>query len=115
MYGAGTIWPAGFSLDGTARDLICDWENRARRLVAEFRADTAHDPADIGMQELVRDLLRNSTSFARFWNDHAVLAREGGVRLFNHPEDGALRYEQITLVPAAHPDHKLVVLMPKPP
>lgn len=99
-------------LDATARGFIRDWENRARRLLAEFRADTAHDSGEPGIQALVHDLLRDSTSFAQFWNDHAVLAREGGARVFNHPKDGMLRYGQITLVPAAHPDHKLVILLP---
>jgi transcriptional regulator with XRE-family HTH domain len=102
-------------LDATARDFISDWENRARRLLAEFRADTAHDPEDAGMQDLVRDLLSRSPPFARFWNDHAVLAREGGTRIFNHPKDGTLRYQQLTLVPAAHPDRKLVMLLPQLP
>lgn len=100
-------------LDASARDFICDWENRAQRLLAEFRADTAHDPEDPAMQALVDGLLRGSPAFARFWNTHAVLAREGGLRMFNHPEDGALRYEQITLIPAVHPDHKLVMLLPE--
>jgi transcriptional regulator with XRE-family HTH domain len=100
-------------LDPTARDFISDWENRARRLLAEFRADTAHNPDDPAMRELVGNLLRTSPSFARFWNSHAVLAREGGARRFSHPQDGTLQYEQITLVPAAHQDHKLVMLLPK--
>jgi transcriptional regulator with XRE-family HTH domain len=100
-------------LDPTARDFICDWENRARRLLAEFRADTAHNPEDADMQGLVGELQRSSPSFARFWNNHAVLAREGGRRMFNHPEDGSLQYEQITLVPANHPDHKVVMLLPQ--
>jgi transcriptional regulator with XRE-family HTH domain len=99
-------------LDPTASDFIFDWENRARRLLAEFRADTAHNSDDATMQALVGDLLQCSASFARFWNSHAVLAREGGTRVFNHPQDGTLHYEQITLVPAAHPDHKLVMLLP---
>ena len=99
-------------LDASARDFIWDWENRARRLLAEFRADTAHNPDDAGMQELIRDLLRSSAAFARLWHDHAVLAREGGTRRFNHPRDGVLQYQQITLVPATHADHKLVMLLP---
>lgn len=102
-------------LGATARDFIYDWDNRARRLIAEFRADTAHDPDDPGMRALVHDLLRESASFARFWNEHAVLAREGGRRRFNHPQDGAVGYEQVTLVPTAHPDHKLVMLLPDEP
>jgi transcriptional regulator with XRE-family HTH domain len=98
-------------LDPGARRFICDWEDRARRLLAEFRADTAHDPGDAAMQALIAALRRDSPDFARFWTEHAVLAREGGTRMFEHPRDGVLRYRQITLVPATHPDHKLVMLL----
>lgn len=100
-------------LHEAARRFIQDWEERARRLLAEFRADTGHNPDDPAMDELVRDLRRRSPDFAMFWNDHAVLAREGGLRTFAHPEDGRVRYEQVTFVPATQPDHKLVVLLPR--
>lgn len=100
-------------LESVARDFIADWDNRARRLLAEFRADTARDPNDQGMRLIVENLLRSSEVFARLWNSHAVLTREGGERTFNHPLNGRLCYEQVTLLPAAHPDHKLVMLLPK--
>lgn len=98
-------------LDSAARGFIWDWENRARRLLAEFRADTARDPEDAAMQALVAALLRDSPAFARFWREQAVLAREGGTRRFNHPVDGVVEYAQITLVPAAHLGWKVVVLL----
>ena len=44
-----------------------------------------------------------------------MLAREGGARTFNHPQDGLIRYEQVTLLPATHPGIKLVVLLPPRP
>lgn len=100
-------------LNPTARDFICDWENRAQRLLAEFRADTAHNPEDVRIQSLVDELLRSSPSFARLWNTHTVLAREGGERRFNHPQRGISRYEQITLIPATHHDYKIVMLFSK--
>jgi transcriptional regulator with XRE-family HTH domain len=100
-------------LAASARAFILDWEDRARRLIAEFRADTVHNPDDPEMRALVDDLMANSPAFAQFWNSHAVLAREGGARIFNHPKDGTLRYEQVTLIPAAHPGHKFVALIPK--
>jgi transcriptional regulator with XRE-family HTH domain len=100
-------------LNISARDFIRDWENRARRLLAEFRADTARNPGDAETRTLVTQLLRDSPDFARFWNSHRVLAREGGARIFNHPEDGIVQYEQVTLIPAAQPDHKLVILLPR--
>lgn len=99
-------------LDPGAPAFIGEWEDRARRLIAEFRADTAHDPADPAMRALLRGLMEESEGFVRFWNNHAVLGRTGGVRTFNHPADGVLRYEQVTLTPVAHPDNKLVILLP---
>ncbi len=95
-----------------ARMFILDWENRARRLIAEFRADTAHDPDDSGMRAVVDRLQRESPDFAAFWNDHAVLSRDGGERVFNHPVDGTVRYWQMTLLPASHPAYKVVMLLP---
>jgi transcriptional regulator with XRE-family HTH domain len=98
-------------LERSARAFIVDWENRARRLVAEFRADTGRDPEDPALAAVVDRLRAASVDFAAFWRDHAVLAREGGARAFNHPIDGALVYEQVTLTPVGRPDQKLVILV----
>ena len=95
-----------------ARDFICDWEDRAGRIIAEFRADTARVPEDPAVKALIEDLQKHSPTFSRLWNGHAVLTREGGTRLFRHPEDGLLRYEQLTLVPAAFPEHRVIMLLP---
>lgn len=100
--------------DPAARAFIVDWEGRARRVIAEFRADTARAPDDPALVALVAGLREGSADFARLWDGHAVAARDGGERRFRHPEDGILRYEQVTLLPAAHPDHKLVMLLPRP-
>lgn len=99
-------------LDPRARDFIAGWENRARRLVAEFRADTAHAPGDAAISALVETLRGASADFAAYWADHAVLGRDGGMRVFHHPDQGTLRCEQVTFVPAAHPGYKLVMLLP---
>jgi transcriptional regulator with XRE-family HTH domain len=98
-------------LDPAARQFICDWENRARRLVAEFRADTAARPDDEGIAALVEELRKTSPQFAQFWKDQRVLARDGGTRDFNHPQHGLSRYEQITFVPTSRTGYKLVMLI----
>jgi transcriptional regulator with XRE-family HTH domain len=98
-------------LDASARQFICDWERRARRLVAEFRADTVRHSKDADIAALVHELSRASQQFAQFWNDQSVLTREGGSREFNHPELGPLHYEQITLLPAADSGYKIVMLV----
>ncbi|WP_207460350.1 helix-turn-helix transcriptional regulator [Azospirillum sp. SYSU D00513] len=98
-------------LDPGARILIPGWEGRARRLLAEFRADTAGRSAAPEFRALVRGLREASPAFARFWEDHGVLEREGGPRAFRHPEEGGRLYEQVTLTPAAAGGHKLVMLI----
>lgn len=98
-------------LDSTAEHFICDWENRGRRLAAEFRADTAARSADREVSALVDELCRASPRFAEFWNDQSVLARDGGAREFNHPQEGRVRYEQVTFVPPARSGYKLVMLL----
>lgn len=98
-------------LDPSARQFIQDWENRGRRLLAEFRAETARYPDDPTLQQLVDGLRQASPMFARLWNDQGVLEREGGLRRFNHPLDGALTLEQVTLRPGDRSAFTLVMLV----
>ncbi|HEY4319360.1 MAG TPA: helix-turn-helix domain-containing protein, partial [Herbaspirillum sp.] len=64
----------------SARTLIADWPERSRRLAAEFRADYSRRPNDAAMQELIDALSTQSPLFRRYWQDQAVLHREGGER-----------------------------------
>jgi transcriptional regulator with XRE-family HTH domain len=99
-------------LDLSARRFIADWEDRARRVLAEFRIDHARHLEDPALRGLVDDLRARSRDFARLWEEQAVTAREGGERRFDHPEDGPLHYEQISLNVASQPDWKLHLLTP---
>jgi len=94
-----------------ARTLIVDWEARARRLAAEFRADSIRHLNDAPTRTLIDALIAASDDFARFWASQDVGEREGGRREFQHPRHGALAYDQITLKPAHREDLKLVVLV----
>jgi len=99
-------------LDPAARRLIRDFETRARRVAAEFRADYRRHLAAPEMKALVADLSARSPLFAEAWDEQAVVDREGGLRLFDHPDGGHLAFRQTTLHPALHPELKLVVLEP---
>ncbi|CAH2803079.1 MAG: Putative DNA-binding protein [uncultured Paraburkholderia sp.] len=94
-----------------ARELIVDWETRARRLAAEFRADSIRHLNDAPTRALIDSLSAASDAFARFWASQDVGGREGGRREFNHPREGRLVYDQITFKPAHREDLKLVVLV----
>jgi transcriptional regulator with XRE-family HTH domain len=97
-------------LNPAARALISGWEDRARRVVAELRADRGPKLNSPELRALIEELNRESDPFARWWEEQAVLGREGGERTFEHPEDGFLRFVQSTFNLASHPDFKLVVL-----
>lgn len=99
-------------LDPLARSLVVDWENRARRICAEFRADSRNQLADPALQVLIAELQAGSLEFARYWKSHDVLERQGGERLFQHPRQGLLVYRQFTFQPVEQELIKLVLLKP---
>jgi transcriptional regulator with XRE-family HTH domain len=99
-------------LEPAARSLIHDYEERARRVVAEFRANVGTHLEDAPMRTLIAELRKSSRWFAQIWGEQSVQSREGGLRTFNHPKRGFLRFEQVTFNLASHADLKLTILMP---
>jgi transcriptional regulator with XRE-family HTH domain len=95
-----------------AQTLTEDWEQRARRVVAEFRADCGQALDDPQMAALVDELSASNALFKRAWGLQDVVEREGGERRFHHPLRGQLRYRQVNFRVANRPDLKLVTLMP---
>ena len=66
---------AALYLPGPGRELVVDWEQRARRVVAEFRADAgAHldEPRRAGAGGRCWESV-----FAHWWTRHAVVEQEG--------------------------------------
>ena len=100
-------------LSRTARRVIPDWEIRARRVLAEFRANSSRYLDDPALSALVGDLSRESPIFARSWREHDVVERAGGERSFDHPKRGRLSYEQVAFTLSSRPDFTLVMLMPR--
>ena len=97
--------------DPAARTLVVDWEQRASRVVAEFRAEAAAHADEPDVRAMLDGLIQDSPVFAHWWTRHVVVDREGGLREFNHPVQGLLRYQQITFRLATRPDCKLVMLL----
>lgn len=95
-----------------ARQFVVNWEMRARRLVAEFRADCRSRLEEPEVKQLVSELSANSVEFDRFWKQHDVLERQGGQREFQHPQSGLIHFEQVTLRLVEQEQLKLVLLQP---
>ena len=95
-----------------AQTLIVDWQQRALRVVAEYRADSVTWQHDRVHLALIDELAAGSDVFAKAWQEQTVLAREGGLRRFM-VEGKLKRFEQTTFRMADHPDIKLVLLKPE--
>ncbi|WP_454007088.1 helix-turn-helix transcriptional regulator [Alcaligenes sp. Marseille-Q7550] len=98
-------------LDPAARDLVQDWEQRASRAVAEFRAAVGAQANEPAPQALIHELAQQSQVFAFWWGRQTVVEREGGLRDFRHPRLGGRRVQQFTFRLAIRPDCKLVMLL----
>jgi len=98
-------------LDPAAPDLVVDWDQRARRVVAEFRADAGPHVDEPDVRALLEELLRRSEPFAHWWTRQTVVEREGGQREFRRAGKGVAVYRQITFRLATRPDCKLVILL----
>jgi transcriptional regulator with XRE-family HTH domain len=94
-----------------ARQLVEDWPMRARRMVAEFRADAGERLEESNIRQWVDTLRQDSSDFDTLWQQHDVQGREGGERAFHHPQRGRLVYQQLTLNLAAAPELKLIMLL----
>jgi len=94
-----------------ARTLVVDWEDRARRLLAEFRLEQGRHLDDADMAALVAELRRQSPFFRAAWEEQVVVEREGGLRIFDHPTLGPLQFEQVAFNLASRPEFKLVILV----
>jgi len=94
------------------RKFLIDWDTRARRITAEFRADCRTRLDEPALQQLIEELKKASPEFSRFWKQHDVLERQGGQRSFDHPRRGLVICQQVTLRPVDQEQLKLVLLKP---
>jgi transcriptional regulator with XRE-family HTH domain len=100
-------------LHASAPKFIIDWEERARRLAAEYRADTAAWRDDPVRRSMVHELCSVSRVFEAAWNSQLVLSRDGGRRSFQHARRGRCHFEQYTLRVVQRAELKLTVLVPE--
>ncbi|MCU1361441.1 MAG: putative DNA-binding protein [Ilumatobacteraceae bacterium] len=98
----------------TARSLLADWPQQARRILAEFRAGTALLRGDPGVVALVDRLQHASTEFAQWWPQADVAQFQTRIRHYDHPRAGALVFEYQQLTPSEWPGLRVVCQLPVP-
>lgn len=100
--------------DPATRDLLADWPDQARRILAEFRAGTAALRGAPRVVELVDRLLAASQEFAEWWPQVDVASFQTRVRRYHHARAGELAFEYQQLTPSEWPGLRVVVQLPVP-
>lgn len=101
-------------VDPARRRLFVDWEDVAKRALAEFRLDYGQYTDDPGMKELVDSLWHASPEFRRWWPCHLVQGNPDGIKLLDHPLCGRLVLEYHAFQVSERPTQRLVVYTPQP-
>jgi hypothetical protein len=96
-------------LDPHVRRMLVDWPPQARRIVAAFRTSYAQHVGDPAFEELIAELTRESTTFARLWSESTVLSpTEARSARFRHPTLGPVSYDTVTLLIPDVPDATVI-------
>jgi transcriptional regulator with XRE-family HTH domain len=98
----------------TARNLVADWPDQARRILAEFRAGTAGLRSDSKVVGLVERLQAASPEFAEWWPQLDVAEFRTRVRHYHHARAGDLAFEYQQLTPSEWPSLRVVCQLPLP-
>lgn len=97
--------------DPALRELMPDWQAQSRRFAGEFRAAVGPAIGTADLSDLVARLSQASVEFARVWADRGVESFSSRERVFDHPDDGRITYEEHKLVPLDAPGHQLVLYL----
>jgi transcriptional regulator with XRE-family HTH domain len=95
-----------------SKSFLLDWEDRARSVVAEFRADTPRMRDDPQRSALIEELSQASREFAAAWRSQRVRVRDGGRRSFRAARGRVQHFEQHILRVVSRPDLRMTVLVP---
>ncbi|MFG1814019.1 helix-turn-helix transcriptional regulator [Kribbella sp. NPDC049174] len=81
-----------YLLDPAARERVGDWERIAAETVAMLRLEAGRSPHDRQLADLVGELTLRCPEFTGWWNDHRVLRRTHGAKVYHHPVAGDLEF-----------------------
>ncbi|MHA5052613.1 helix-turn-helix domain-containing protein [Streptomyces sp. SD15] len=89
-YSPGVNLLRALLLDESERELLRDWEELTKALIAALRANIGPDVDDPRLAELVGELSVRSEHFRRLWGRHDVQPKRPRVSRLRHPQVGDL-------------------------
>ncbi|WP_029112269.1 helix-turn-helix domain-containing protein [Mycobacterium sp. URHB0044] len=97
------------------RSSLVDWEEHARLVVGQFRAEAASQPDDTRFSATAAELATLSDEFRYWWSRHEVVRAAGGTQSFQHPHVGLLSTQLLQLRLIDRPSLKVVIHQPSTP
>jgi hypothetical protein len=95
------------------RKLLVNWDDDARRNLAQFRANTRHFLQDPWLISLVEDLQQASSQFREWWSLHDVISRPKGHKVMCHPLVDILHFDYLTFPAPDRPGVTIAAHIPR--
>jgi transcriptional regulator with XRE-family HTH domain len=92
--------------------LIVDWENEARRCIAQFRFSVDQYIGEPWLTDFINDLKYASPQFRDWWTKYDIQAAHGNCKRLNHPIIGSLALQATTLLLPDYSELKIIVYTP---
>ncbi|TGE37371.1 XRE family transcriptional regulator [Desulfosporosinus fructosivorans] len=103
-----------FLIDPISKEMNSDWEERAKIMIARFRADCAKYPQDARLNEMIEKFKQESELFNSWWSRYEVKTVTDCHKLCNDPRIGELEFEHVNLQLSNCPDLKLMIYTASP-
>ncbi|MDD7795535.1 helix-turn-helix transcriptional regulator [Clostridium sp. 'White wine YQ'] len=101
-------------IDPLIKENISDWEERAKIVIARFRADCARSPKDARLNEMIEKYKQESEFFRLWWPRYEVKTVTDCHKLLNDPQIGELEFDHVNLQLSDYPDLKLMIYTASP-
>lgn len=102
-----------FSLCGSdEKNRVINWEECARRMIAEFRASVSDSLDNPWVVELIDSLKRDSAEFEKWWREHDVRDNTAMVIDMIDTQGKKVRFERVALKPWQNQRFRILVFTP---
>lgn len=103
-----------FLIDPARKEMASDWEERAKSMIARFRADYARYPQDTRLNEMIGKFKQESELFRSWWPRYEVKTVTDCHKYRNDPLIGELEFDHVNFQLSNYPDLKLMVYTASP-
>ncbi|OOM77509.1 helix-turn-helix transcriptional regulator [Clostridium sp. BL-8] len=98
-----------FLTDPFKKEINSDWEEKAKIMIARFRADCVRYPQDERLKEMIEKFKQESELFDLWWPRYEVKTVTDCHKSWDYPEIGKVEFEHVNLQLSNCPDLKVMI------